>query len=180
MSAKRPRSIRFDEEMLMLLDNIGENASDTVRKAILFYLDHKDDIDPKHENQLKQNEEFARRWAILAERAPEEAKTDIKQGNLDNLMIVNKSYNGGNDTENVKRIKEMLPFFRVSYDHFIKLLCEGLESGEVSLTEKKLRVVPEYRLDELIETCRYNHVDPGRAIHLAERYVKEGKITCNT
>lgn len=180
MSAKKTRSIRFDDEMIMLLENIGENASDTVRKAIMFYFDHKDDIDPKHERQLKQNEELARRWAILAERAPEEARLDIEQGNIDNLMIVNKSYNGGNDTENVKRIKEMLPFFRVSYDNLMRLLCNGLESGEVSLTEKHLSIVPEYRLDELIETCRYNHVDPGRAIHLAERYVKEGRITCNS
>lgn len=177
---KRARSVRFDEETLMLLDNIGKNASDTIREAIVYYLDHKDDIDPKHEKQLKENETLARYWATLAEKAPAEAQEDIKQGNLDNLKIVNLSYNGGEDTPNVARVKEMLRFFGVSYDTFMKMICDGMEKGDISIRRGKLEGIPEYRLDELIETCRINNVNPGRAIHLTERFVKDGRITCNS
>ena len=177
---KKVKSIRFDDEMMLLLDNTGKNASETVREAILFYMDHKDDIDDKSDQKKKENETLARYWATLAERAPEEAKIDIKQGNLDNLKIVNISYKGGEDTENVKRIKEMLHFFEVSFDNLMKMICNGLESGDITIKKGKLDGIPEYRLDELIATCRHNHVDPGRALHLAERYVKEGKINCKS
>lgn len=177
---KEVRAIRFDDVTMKILENTGNNVSETVREAVRFYLENRDRISPEKESYYRKVEKLAQNWTILAEKAPEEAKTDIKQGNIDNLMLVNLSYKGGKETENVKRIKEMLPFFHISFDDLMKLICDGLESGDVSISKKKLDIVTEYRLDELIETCQLNHVNPGRAIHILERYVKEGKITCNS
>lgn len=173
-------SMRFDEEMILTLKNTGKSVSDTVREAINFYLDNRDRIKPEYEKQLNENEKLARYWTILANKAPAECKYDIKKGNLDNLRLVTMSFNDWEDTRNVRRIKEMLPFFHISYDTFIRIVCDALENGDLSIKDGKLDVISEYRLDELIETCRKNNVNPGRAIHLAELYVKEGKISCNS
>lgn len=173
-------SMRFDDEMIATLKNTGLNLSDTVREAIMFYLDNRERIKPEYEKQLNENEKLARYWSILADKAPEECKYDIKKGNLDNLRLVTASFNNWEDTPNVRRIKEMLPFFHISYDTFIRIICDALENGDLSIKNGKVEVVSEYRLDELIETCRLNNVNPGRAIHLAEMYVKDGKISCNS
>ena len=177
---KEVRAIRFDEVTMKILENIGDNVSETVREAVRFYLDNRDRLSPEKESYFRRTEKMARNWAIVSEKSPEEAKIDIEQENLDNLMLVNLSYKSGRETENVKRIKEMLPFFHISFDDLMKLICDGLESGDISINKKKLDIVTEYRLDELIETCQLNNVNPGRAIHILERYVKEGKITCNS
>lgn len=174
------RSMRIDDDTMALINLTSDNASETIRKAIMFYYDNKDRITPEYEKKLNEYEKKARYWQTLADRAPEEAKTDIEQGNLENLKLVNASYTGGNDSKDVQRLKEMLPFFNISYDRLMKMIKEGLENGDITVKRGHIRAIPEYRLDELIETCKYNHVDPGRAIHLLEIQVKDGRISCNS
>lgn len=76
----------------------------------------------------------------------------------------------------LKEIESMANFFGFSLDEFLKMVCEGLTEGVLTIEKGKLVGTPDLDLENFKEACHEMGADPQKVLDKAAQGVRRGTL----
>ena len=88
----------------------------------------------------------------------------------------NEKKSEASPNNDLKEIESMANFFGISLDEFLKMVCEGLTEGVLTIEKGKIVGTPDLDLENFKEACHETGADPQKVLDKATQGVRRGTL----